>query len=209
MRPSIAMIVLLVGGVWTNSASAQWDVFENPDVSSQCGVVNTGGEQTGLEFVVRSCDGALVLVTGDDVGFANTYVTLDGVVEIDGEFAGYVEYYEDADGYFTLWWVNEDGRVMDFDDVTYQPYETEYYPDEYSNVPCEAEELWGGDADCDEPFGQETMLPAELPEDQPGGVGSETSDLADLCGSGLNLTLIFGGGVLPLLCLGYRRRRRE
>ena len=38
-----------------------------------CGVVNA----VTLEFAVRSCDGALVLITGEDAGFSNTFVTIE------------------------------------------------------------------------------------------------------------------------------------
>ena len=132
-----------------------WDVFEEPTVGSVCGVVNV----VSLEFAVRSCDGALVLITGPDAGFGNTFVTLDGEVQIDGQFAGFVVYDVDGDGFFTLWWVSEEGFVIDFNDVTYEPFETDFLPGDFGNVPCEVTDFWEGDGDCDTEFGNELMLP--------------------------------------------------
>ena len=148
------------------AASAQWEIFEDENIESVCGIVNAAT----LEFVVRSCDGALVLVTGEDAGFGNTFVTLvDSEVRIDGQFAGIVSYELDADGFFTLWWLSEEGFVIDFDDVNYEPFETDFLPGEFENVPCAAAEFWDGDADCGAEFGDMTMLPVDFVADTAGG----------------------------------------
>ncbi len=124
-------------------------------MGSVCGVVNV----VSLEFAVRSCDGALVLVTGPDAGFRNTFVTLEGDVLIDGRASGYIAYEQDADGFFTLWWFSEDGFLIDFDDLISEPFETDALPSDFSNVACDAELLWEGDGDCDTEFGNEVMRP--------------------------------------------------
>lgn len=131
-----------------------WDVFKDPSGQSLCGVINAAS----LEFAVRLCDGALVLITGRDAGFGNTFVTLDGEVQIDGQFAGFVVYDEDGEGFFTLWWVSEEGFVIDFDDVAYEPFETDFLPSDFVNVPCAAADFWDGDGDCNAEFGNEIML---------------------------------------------------
>ena len=178
-------------------ASAQWDVFEDPEVQSMCGVVNAAF----LEFAVRTCDGALVLITGEDAGFGNTFVTLDGTVEIDGAFAGFVAYDQDADGFFTLWWLSEEGFVIDFDDVTYEPFETNFVPAEFGNVPCEAAEFWQGEGDCDAVLGNMTMQPVEFASDQTNGEDGATS----VCGLTSLWLLLLGLGGLALLPRSSRR----
>lgn len=145
----------------TSPALAQWDVFEDPQVESQCGLVNVAT----LEFAVRSCDGALVLVTGDDVGFANTVVRDDWTVEIDGDFAGFISFEQDADGFFTLWWLSDAGFVIDFNDVTSEPFETDRLPIDFENVPCDAGDFWTDEGDCDAESGDEEMLPVDFVDD--------------------------------------------
>ncbi|MCG3137755.1 MAG: hypothetical protein HJJLKODD_01605 [Phycisphaerae bacterium] len=187
--------------VLAKPAAAQWDIFVEPGVESQCGVVNTGSEAGGLEWAVRSCDGALVLISAGDLGFENAVVQSDGAVEIDGDFAGYVGYYSDADGFDTLWWVSERGYVMDFDLDEQQPFETTLLPEDFADVPCAAEDLWDGGGDCDSDDGDEEMEEADFLEDDelPG------PSLGDLCGSGVSIT-IYLGGFLWMWGGGYRRR---
>lgn len=168
-------------------AQSEWVVWESGDVESACGVINT----VSLEFVVRVCDGALVLVTGPDLGYSNTFVSDDGEVFIDDELSGFISFEEDADGFFTLWWVDADGYVIDFDDVNGEPFLTPDVAGVFQNVPCAVEgdvagdqSLWEGDADCDEPYGDNMMLPlAGLDDDVHDGDPSGT------CGVG-SLTLV-------------------
>ena len=150
------------------AALAQWEVFDDPSVVSVCGVVNVAS----LEFAVRSCDGALVLVTGPDEGFSTTFVTLDGNVLIDGRASGYIDYQQDADGFFTLWWFSEDGFLIDFDDLISEPYETDALPSEISNVACDAAAVWSGDGDCDAAFGNLIMRAVDVSSGSTGGDGS-------------------------------------
>ncbi len=169
-----ALAVLLASAVLAlpNSATAQWEIFEDQSVASVCGVINV----VSLEFAVRSCDGALVLITGEDAGFGNTFVTLDGEVEIDGELAGFIEYQQDGDGFFTLWWVSEEGFAIDFDDVAYEPFETDFLPSDFANVPCEVTDFWDDDGDCGAELGDMAMLPLDLV----GGTNLDTS--ITICG---------------------------
>ncbi len=150
------------------SALAQWEVFDDTSVASVCGVVNVAS----LEFAVRSCDGALVLVTGPDEGFSNTFVTLAGDVLIDGRASGYIDYEQDADGFFTLWWFSEDGFLIDFDDTISEPYETDVLPSEISNVACDAAAVWSGDGDCDAAFGNLIMRAVDVSIDSTDDDGS-------------------------------------
>ncbi len=182
------------------TASAQWEVFEDPTVESQCGIINAAS----LEFAVRSCDGALVLVTGQDAGFINTFVTLDGTIEIDDEFAGFVVYEQDADGFFTLWWLSEEGFVIDFDDVAYEPFETDFLPIDFENVPCEAADMWEGDGGCQAEFGDLTMLPVEFFSDQIDQDGEDGSGCGIKCGP-ISLS-IFLFGLIGLSLISRVRR---
>ena len=197
---STGTMIRVVGGIFAvltcvPAAFAQWEVFEDQNVESVCGIVNVAT----LEFVVRSCDGALVLVTGADAGFGNTFVTLDGEVQIDGQFAGIVSYELDADGFFTLWWLSEEGFVIDFDDVNYEPFETDFLPGEFENVPCAAAEFWDGDADCGAELGDMTMLPVDFVTDTDGGFPTIA------CGS-ISLSLLLftlaGLSLLPVAFVG-------
>ncbi len=150
------------------AALAQWEVFDDTSVASVCGVVNVGS----LEFAVRSCDGALVLVTGPDEGFSNTFVTLAGDVLIDGLASGYIDYEQDADGFFTLWWFSEDGFLIDFDDTLSEPYETDVLPSDIGNVACDAAAVWSGDGDCDAAFGDMVMQAVDVSSDS---IGDDSS----------------------------------
>ena len=175
---------------------AQWEVFDDPSVASVCGVVNVAS----LEFAVRSCDGALVLVTGPDEGFSNTFVTLEGDVLIDGRASGYIDYEQDADGFFTLWWFSKDNFLIDFDDETSEPYESDVLPGNISNVACDAAVVWSGDGDCDGAFGNLIMRAVEVSSDSTdddGGLpGTSTT-----CG-GLSLSIF----LFTLTGLVLRRR---
>jgi hypothetical protein len=171
-------IVIKVFGVTTalllipQAALAQWEVFDDPSVVSVCGVVNVGS----LEFAVRSCDGALVLVTGPDEGFSNTFVTLAGDVLIDGRASGYIDYEQDADGFFTLWWFSEDDFLIDFDDAISEPYESNVLPSDISNVACDATAVWSGDGDCGAAFGNLIMRAVDVSFDDDGsGPGTSTT----------------------------------
>ncbi len=150
------------------AARAQWEVFEDDSVASVCGVVNVAS----LEFAVRSCDGALVLVTGPDEGFSNTFVTLDGDVLIDGRASGFIDYEQDADGFFTLWWFSENGFLIDFDDALSEPYESDVLPGDISNVACDAAVIWSGDGDCGAAFGNLIMRAVDVSLDSTDGDGS-------------------------------------
>ena len=153
------------------AALAQWEVFDDPSVASVCGVVNVAS----LEFAVRSCDGALVLVTGQDEGFSNTFVTLDGDVLIDGRASGFIDYDQDADGFFTLWWFSEDGFLIDFDDTISEPFETNVLPSDISNVACDAAAMWSGDGDCDAAFGDMLMQAVDVSSDADGSLPGTTT----------------------------------
>ncbi len=194
-------IVIKVIGVTTalllipQAALAQWEVFDDPSVVSVCGVVNVGS----LEFAVRSCDGALVLVTGPDEGFSNTFVTQDGDVLIDGRASGFIDYDQDADGFFTLWWFSEAGFLIDFDDEISEPYETDALPSEISNVACDAGAVWSGDGDCNAAFGDMVMRAVDVSSDADGSSPGATTT----CGL-LSLSIFLF--TLTGLVLGRQRR---
>lgn len=171
MRQTIVIKVLgLTASLFLipQAALAQWEVFDDPSVVSVCGVVNVAS----LEFAVRSCDGALVLVTGPDEGFSNTFVTLAGDVLIDGRASGYIDYEQDADGFFTLWWFSENNFLIDFDDVTSEPYESDVLPGDIANVACDAAVIWSGDGDCDAAFGSMVMQAVDVSSDSTDDDGS-------------------------------------
>ena len=181
------------------AAAAQWQVFDESSVALDCGVVNVAS----LEFAVRSCDGALVLVTGPDEGFSNTFVTLAGDVLIDGRASGYIDYDQDADGFFTLWWFSEDGFLIDFDDAISEPYETDVLPSDIANVACNAAAVWSGDGDCGAAFGNLIMRAVDISVDGDAGDDDSLPGTSTTCGA-LSLSVF----LFTLTGLVVARRRR-
>ena len=75
-----------------------------------------------------------------------------------------------------MWWVDEEGFAIDFDDVAYEPFETDFLPSDFANVPCEVTDFWDHGGDCGAELGDMAMLPVEFV----GGIDVDTS--ITICG---------------------------
>lgn len=125
-------------------AQVPWDTFSDPLSSSVCDVVNAAN----AELVVLSETGFLTIVTGPDVILEDLFADTDGNVFYFGESAGFLEFAEDGDGFRTLWWVSNTGRVVEVDDFTSEPLVSDLFPDDFFDVPCDACGLWDDPTTC-------------------------------------------------------------
>lgn len=131
-----------------------WRVFADQQSTSVCDLVNAAN----VEAVVLLNSRRLVLVTGTDTELVNTEVLNSGEVLIDGDSFGFIEFATDADGFRTLWWVSLTGRAMQVDGLTGLPSESNLFPQDFANVPCDACPFWDDgsictcitDSDCDD-----------------------------------------------------------
>lgn len=145
---TLAVLVGLSGPV--GAARGQlvpWDVFDDPFSSSVCDVVNAAN----AELVVISSTGELAIVSGTDRVFSDTFVDLDGDVFFDGVFVGSIAFETDGDGFRTLWWTSLTGRVVEVDGFTGEPFESEFFPIDFEDVPCDACDFWDDQTVCLEP----------------------------------------------------------
>jgi hypothetical protein len=122
-----------------------WDLFVDPLTGEACDLVNAAN----VEMVVFSDTGELVIVTGADLFLGDTFVDADGNVFFDGFPFGFINFDEDGDGLPSLWWLTEFGTVVEIDLVTFVPFDSFLFPDEFVSVPCDACPFWDDPDDCD------------------------------------------------------------
>lgn len=116
-----------------------WDLIGDRTSDAQCDVVNADG----LQLVVLSETGELVVVTRVDIIIADSLVDDSSRVFIGGEPAGVISFATDGDGARTLWWLDNTGvRVVRIDPFTFEPSASSKTPDDYENVPCDACPFW-------------------------------------------------------------------
>ncbi|MCH7594995.1 MAG: hypothetical protein IID35_00410 [Planctomycetes bacterium] len=127
-----------------NAQQLPWIRYEDDLSTSICGVVNTAY----LELVVRN-NGSLEIVTDLDALLSHTFVDAEGFVFFDGLLVGVVEFAEDADGFRTLWLLTLSGTVLDIDPITGDPLATNFFPSDFSDVPCDACDFADGPVGCD------------------------------------------------------------
>lgn len=125
--------------------SVPWEIFLDQQSDSACDIVNTAN----AELVVLSGTGELVVVTGTDLILADTFVDGEGFVFVGGVPVGVIDFATDGDGFRTLWWIGLDGSVVEIDPFTGEPSPTEFTPEDFGQVPCDACELWDDPTDCD------------------------------------------------------------
>lgn len=124
-----------------------WIRYEDDLSTSICGVVNTAY----LELVVRN-NGSFEIVTDLDALLSHTFVDSAGSVFFDNLLVGTIEFAVDADGFRTLWMLTLTGDILDVDPATGDPIATNFLPSDFSDVPCDACELWDVQGDCDGDF---------------------------------------------------------
>ena len=130
-----------------NSALAQpWDLFVDPVTGEACDLVNA----SNVELVVFSDTGELVIVSGPDVFLGDSFVDADGFVDFDGIPFGFIDFAEDGDGLASLWWLTDQGTVVEIDLDTFFPFDSGLFPDEFIGVECDACPFWDEPEDCED-----------------------------------------------------------
>ena len=164
MRVQVSRIILAstLGIVWGCSGTVRaqdvpWDVYTDPFSDSVCDVVNA----SNAELVVISSTGELAIVSGTDRVFSRTFVDVfgstltDGTILLDSadvffddEFIGSIAFADDGDGLRSLWWTSLTGRVVEVDGFTGEPFESDFFPEDFPDVPCDACAFWDDESVC-------------------------------------------------------------
>lgn len=122
------------------TAQTAWDVLEDFESASVCGVVNAVSAATGfpLELVILSDSAELMIVSREDIILDGTFVDLDNNVFDFGEPRGFITFADDGDGFRTAWWLSLDGTVVEVDPFTGESFAGRTYPENWVDVPCDA-----------------------------------------------------------------------
>ncbi len=192
-RRSSCVVAVGLGlfGLTTSYSLAQtrpWDGFEDDQSDSICDVVNAAN----AELVVLSDTGHLVIITGPDVILEDTFVDFNGDVFYLGDWVGFVDFALDGDGFRTLWWMSLTGRVVNVNGFTGEPTETELFPGDYFDVPCDACDFWDDPSVCVQPDG-----------DEPDGI---TPITINFCGMNTQLSMALTAVGLGFMSLMRRRQ---
>lgn len=145
MRAGLSRYTIVAGSVLVLILSGfvygfEWEVYDDVLSNSTCDVVNAAN----TELVVRADTGQLVIIRGPDTTLLDTFVDLDFTVCLETgipglmEPVGFIDFAEDGDGYRTLWWMTLTGLVIGVDDFTAEPYDTDLFPSDFVDVPCDA-----------------------------------------------------------------------
>ncbi len=154
----LILVGLVCFGPSVSSGFAQtrpWDVFQDDVSDSICDVVNAAN----AELVVLYDTGQLVIVTGADVILQDSLVDLNGDVFFEDEYAGSIGFAEDGDGFRTVWWMTLTGHVVSIDGFTGAPTESDRFPSEFFNVPCDACDFWDDLTVCPVPDNVDDTVP--------------------------------------------------
>ncbi len=141
MKTALLRSALLILAI-ACSASAQttWDVLDDSESDSVCGLVNAINVSNGgpIELVILAESAELMIVSRTDTILGGTFVDIDNFVFIDGQPKGVIEYATDGDGFRTVWWLALDGSVVEFDPFTAQVTPGASFPENFTNVACDA-----------------------------------------------------------------------
>ena len=139
-----ALLILSASAGWAQAQFLPWNVYADSQSASICDLVNAAN----LELVVLAENGPLVIVTGPDLELVNTFVDDANNVFVDDELFGFIDFAEDGEGFRTLWWLTPAGSVVFVDPITGDPSDSELFPGEFIEVPCDACQFWDDVADC-------------------------------------------------------------
>lgn len=170
-------------------ASAQfkpWELFLDSASTSACDVINA----SNAELVLLSSTSQLRIVSGTDVTLEDSFVDADGFVFLEGNPVGVIDFATDGDGLRTVWWMSLTGTVVDVNGFTGEPTQTDEFPSDFVDVPCDACAFWDDPAACEVPDPGPTLPPISV----------------RLCGT--NLVLPFGLTASSLMTLSLVHRRR-
>lgn len=149
MRYLSTFVLGLFVAIAATSSPAQaqpWDLFVDPISGEACDLVNA----SNVELVVFSDTGELVIVNGVDVFLGDSFVDIDGFVVYDGLPFGFIGFALDGDGLPSLFWLSDFGTVIEIDLVTFFPFDSGLFPDEFIAVPCDACPFWDDPFDCED-----------------------------------------------------------
>ncbi len=136
--------------IFSPAAFAQtkpWELFLDTASTSACDVINA----ENAELVLISSTNQLTVVTGVDVTLENTFVDENGFVFFEGNPVGAIGFADDGDGLRTIWWMSLTGAVVNVNGFTGEPTQTNKFPSDFKDVPCDACEFWDNPASCEEP----------------------------------------------------------
>ncbi len=180
-----AVVMALAIAPTASAQSKPWELLLDANSSAACDVINANKAQ----LVLISSTNQLAIVSGTDLTLKDTLVDDEGFVFFEGNPVGAIGFATDGDGLRSIWWMSLTGTVVDVDGFTGEPTQTDKFPTDFTDVPCDACEFWDNPAACVK----------EPPEPKP-------PVIVNLCGTGVQLP--FGLTAAGLATLSIARRRR-
>ena len=176
-------MLLTVAPAAAQTPTKPWQLFLDSSSSAACDVINANN----AELVLISATNQLAIVSGTDVTLEDTLVDENGFVFFEGQPVGTIDFATDGDGLRSIWWMALTGTVVNVNGFTGEPTQTNKFPTEFRDVPCDACEFWDNPAACvvDEPKPPVTV---------------------NLCGTSVQLPI--GLTAAGLAMLSFVRRRR-
>jgi len=139
---AVAMVMAIAPTV--SAQTKPWELFLDSTSSAACDVINANN----AELVLISATNQLAIVSGTDVTLEDTLVDADGFVFFEGEPVGAIGFATDGDDLRSIWWMSLTGTVVDVDGFTGEPTQTNKFPTDFVDVPCDACEFWDNPAAC-------------------------------------------------------------
>ena len=200
---TIAIGVGMILACMTPRASAQmaWDVLEDSESTSVCGIVNAVSAATGslLQLVILNDTAELMIVSRTDTILSGTFVDPDNFVSDNGQPKGVIQYADDGDGFRTVWWVALDGTVVEVDPFTAAAIPGGKLPEEFTNVPCDACQFVD--------FPPADVCDVVVDDGTDGGGSIIAPIVVNLCGTGIGSTAMLAMTFCGFVGLRLVRRR--
>ena len=193
-RWAMAGLVLLACGASPTLAQINdaWVVFQDSLTGAECGVINAAN----AELVTLFDSGTMVVITGADVRLNDLIVNVYDEVFYQGEQAGVIAFFDDADGLPAVFWTTLTGTVMQINTLTGQPSDSFLLPEEISATGCDACELIEESIFC----GVENGAGNDTPSSSLGEI------LPFQCGAGAAGAAVVGTLLLPLVAFRSKQR---
>ena len=139
------LLALAASATLALGQTVPWVAFQDTQSASVCDVINTENS----ELVLLASTGELVAVTGPDTIISGTFVNENNQVFFNDQSVGTLVFDTDAEGFRTLWWVSLTGRVISIDGFDGTPAESDAFPADFENVPCDACDFWDDRSVCE------------------------------------------------------------
>ncbi|MGB0716652.1 MAG: hypothetical protein ACPGXK_12275 [Phycisphaerae bacterium] len=183
----ITATMLIISAVLTRQQAqgqdVPWVAFQDTQSASLCDVINAAN----IELVLLGTTSELVAVSGADTIIDGTFVNENNQVFFNNQPVGTLAFDTDADGFRTLWWVSLTGRVIAVDGFDGTPTESDAFPSDFENVPCDACEFWDDQSVC-----QIDVTDPDINLDLCGLISGSTLALTMLGLTGLKMRRRFG-----------------